>query len=100
MTEKVSERALTKSERFAVSELNQYISKNEEMLDTVVYDTTIYKYSGIVKSVQYIIDKHIVRVWRDEFLKHTGTDSLGYSLNSIPPAEIESYFEESEKEEK
>ena len=100
MTEKVSERALTKSKRFAVSELNQYISKNEEMLDSIVYDTTIYKYSGIVKSIQYIIDKHIVRVWRDEFLKYTGADSLKGSLNSIPAAEIESYFEESEKEEK
>ena len=50
MTEKVSERALTKSKQFAVSELNQYISKNEEMLDSIVYDTTIYKYSVLLKA--------------------------------------------------
>ncbi len=94
------EKALTKQEQFAVSELNQRISKNDKVIDTIVDDTTIYKYSGIIKSVQYIIDKHTVRVWRDEFLKYTGADSLKSSLNSIPAAEIESYFEESEKEEK
>ena len=100
LAEKMPEKALTKQEQFAVSELNQRISKNDKVIDTIVDDTTIYKYSGIIKSVQYIIDKHTVRVWRDEFLKYTGADSLKSSLNSIPAAEIESYFEESEKEEK
>lgn len=91
---------LTAIELTAVNKLEQYKCKSEPAGDSIVYDTTIYKYSGIVKSIQYIIDKHIVRVWRDEFLKYTGADSLKGSLNSIPAAEIESYFEESEKEEK
>lgn len=58
---------LTAIELTAVNKLEQYKCKSEPAGDSIVYDTTIYKYSGIVKSIQYIIDKHIVRVWRDEF---------------------------------
>ena len=61
---------------------------------------TIQRFINIQVLLKAYNTKHIVRVWRDEFLKYTGADSLKGSLNSIPAAEIESYFEESEKEEK
>ena len=64
---------------------NETITNHREFVE----DTSIYKISGIIKSLQYTTENRIVRLWNDKLLNGNLTDTAKYILSDILAYELE-----------
>ncbi|MCR5705271.1 MAG: hypothetical protein K6G48_00495 [Acholeplasmatales bacterium] len=64
---------------------NEIITNHRELVE----DTSIYKISGIIKSLQYTTENRIVRLWNDKLLNDDLTDTAKYILSDILAYELE-----------
>lgn len=77
--------------RFAVSKRNKKAKKMYfATVPELVLGTEMYKPSNIMRSIQYIFDQNVIRIWRDEIL------TTDFSKNA-PIAEIEAKPKQIEK---
>lgn len=55
--------------KYAIAKANNRTERmSSAIVPQLVLDTEIYKESRIMKSIQYIFDENIIRVWKDEIL--------------------------------